>query len=143
MAITTVPPANTIDCPAVAAGSASRLLDRHAAGEVLSVTGDEEQGVVDADAQADHAGHLRRPARDLDQVGDQRHRATPSVSPNSAMPMGRPMAINDPNATSRMMAAATRPIISPRSVSPDSNAKNRSPLTSTWSGCTGVRSKVL
>ena len=37
--------------------------------------GDEEQGVVDAHAEADHAAQLGRPARDVDQVGDERHRA--------------------------------------------------------------------
>ena len=56
-------------------GTADRLLDRHAACEVLAVPGDEEQGVVDADAEADHAAQLGRPAGDVDQVGDERHRA--------------------------------------------------------------------
>ena len=56
-------------------GPADRLLDGQAAGEVLAVPGDEEQRVVDPDAEADHAADLRRPARDVDQVGDQRHRA--------------------------------------------------------------------
>jgi hypothetical protein len=42
---------------------------------VLAVPGDEEQGVVDADPEADHAAQLGRPAGDVDQVGDKRHRA--------------------------------------------------------------------
>jgi hypothetical protein len=39
------------------------------------VPGDEEQGVVDADAKADHAAQRGHPARDVDQVRDERHRA--------------------------------------------------------------------
>ena len=56
-------------------GTADRLLDRHATCEVLAVPGDEEEGVVDADTEADHAAQLGHPAGDLDQVGDERHRA--------------------------------------------------------------------
>ena len=55
--------------------AADRFLDRRAPSEELTVPGDEEQRVVDADAEADHARHLRCPARDVDEVGDERHRA--------------------------------------------------------------------
>ena len=45
---------------------------------------------------------------------DQRHRARRrAASPNSAMPIGRPIAISDPNASSRMTIAAAMPISSP------------------------------
>jgi hypothetical protein len=56
-------------------GTTDRLLDRHAACEVLAVPGDEEQGVVDAHPEADHAAQLGRPAGDVDEVSDERHRA--------------------------------------------------------------------
>ena len=59
---------------------------------------------------------------------------TPSASPKSAMPIGRPMAMSDPNATSRMTIAAIRPISSPTPVCASSNEKNRSPPISIWSG---------
>ena len=36
----------------------------------------------------------------------------PSASPKTAMPIGRPIAITDPNATSRITIAATSPISS-------------------------------
>ena len=58
----------------------------------------------------------------------------PNASPNSAMPIGRPIAISDPKATSRMITAAIRPIISPPVVAGSSNAKNRSPLSSICNG---------
>ena len=45
-------------------GVAGRLLDRHAVGEVLAVAGDDEQRVVDADAEADHRAERRRERAD-------------------------------------------------------------------------------
>ena len=56
-------------------GAAGRLLDGHPARQVLPVARDQQQGVVDADAEADHGGQLRRPGRHVDQVRDERHRA--------------------------------------------------------------------
>ena len=56
-------------------GAAGRLLDGHPAGEVLAVPDDDEQGVVDAYPDADHGAKRRRPGGDVDQVGDERHRA--------------------------------------------------------------------
>ena len=58
---------------------------------------------------------------------------TPSASPKRAIPIGRPIAMTDPNATSRMRTATTRPITSPMPVPGSSNAKNRSPPSSTCS----------
>ena len=49
--------------------------DAHARGEVLTMAGHEQQGVVDADSQADHGRHHRRPARNLDEVTDEWHRS--------------------------------------------------------------------
>ena len=63
-----------------------RLLDRQSPREVLAVPGDEEQRVVDADAEADHAAQHGRPAGDLDQVGDQRQRADPEGEPEHRHP---------------------------------------------------------
>ncbi len=56
-------------------GASGRLRDGQPAGEVLAVSHDQEQGVVDADPEADHAADDRSPAGDVDQVGDERHRA--------------------------------------------------------------------
>ena len=58
-----------------------RLLDHQSLREVLAVAGHEQQGVVDADAEPDHAGQLWGEAGDRDQVGDQRHRADPEHEP--------------------------------------------------------------
>ncbi len=55
-------------------GSADRFGDRHPLGQVLAVPGDQEERVVDADAEPDHGRQLRRPRRDVDQVGHQLHR---------------------------------------------------------------------
>ena len=56
-------------------GPTDGLLNAQTLGEVLAVPGDQEQGVVDPHAEADHAGDHRCPARDVDEVGDQGHRA--------------------------------------------------------------------
>ena len=58
----------------------------------------------------------------------------PSARPKSAIPIGRPIAITEPNATSRITIAATRPISSLIPTSDSSKAKNRSPPSSIWSG---------
>ncbi len=55
---------------------------------------------------------------------------TPRARPNSAIPIGNPIAISDPNATSSTIIATTSPIISLTPVSAASNAKNRSPPAS-------------
>ena len=53
----------------------SRLLDGHPTVEELSVAGDEEQRVVDADTESHHDADLGRPTGDVDDVHEQRHRA--------------------------------------------------------------------
>ena len=50
------------------------------------------------------------------------------------MPIGRPMAMTEPNASSRMTTAASSPTSSPMPVAGSSNAKNRSPPISIRSG---------
>ena len=52
-------------------GAPHGFLHRHALGEVLAVAGNEEEGVIDADTDADHRHHLRRPRRDVDQIVDE------------------------------------------------------------------------
>ena len=101
-------------CPAVATARPAASCDRHAPSEELAVPGDEEQRVVDADAEADHAGHLRRPARDVDQVGQQRHRADPR-GPARTGPCRSGAPSRSPTRTprSRITTAAARPISSP------------------------------
>lgn len=56
---------------------------------------------------------------------------TPNARPNTAMPIGRPIATTEPNATTSTTTAATRPISSPVPVSPSSKAANSSPRAST------------
>ena len=48
-------------------------------------------------------------------------RPTPVPRPNSAVPMGRPIAITEPNAISRMIAAARRPSASLSGISKFAN----------------------
>ena len=67
MAITTVVPANSTAWPAVAIGGAGGVLDAHALVEVLAVAGDDEQRVVDADAEADHRAQDQRELGDVDE----------------------------------------------------------------------------
>ena len=55
-------------------GTADRLLHRQALGQELSVASHEEERIVDADTETNHACDLRSPAWNLDEVGDQRHR---------------------------------------------------------------------
>ena len=64
IAMTTVPPAKIDGLAGGRDGAAGRLLDGHPGRQVLAVAGDEEQRVVDADAEADHGCQLRRPAGD-------------------------------------------------------------------------------
>ena len=64
IAITTVPPAKITAWPAVATARPTDSSTVMPCGEELAVAGDEEERVVDADAEPDHAAHLRRPARD-------------------------------------------------------------------------------
>ena len=61
--------------PAVGTARRDRLGDRHARGEVLAVPGEDEQRVVDPDAEADHRAEHRRPGGYVDQVRHQRQRA--------------------------------------------------------------------
>ena len=75
IATTTVPPAKTTACPAVATARAIDSSTVSPEREVLPVPGDQEQRVVDPDPEADHAAELGRPAGDVHHVGDQRHRA--------------------------------------------------------------------
>ena len=58
-------------------GDADRLADVVAGVELLAVAGDDEQRVVDADAEADHQADERREVGDLHEVAGQDHeRAT-------------------------------------------------------------------
>ena len=58
----------------------------------------------------------------------------PSTRPNSAIPIGNPIAITEPNATSRITTAATMPISSLIPALDSSKAKKRSPPSSICSG---------
>ena len=63
MAMTTVPPAKTTAWPAVAMARAAASSTVMPSAQVLAVAGDDEQRVVDADAEADHRGEDRRDRR--------------------------------------------------------------------------------
>ena len=52
--ITTVVPANSTERPAVSMAMTDRLADVVAAVQLLSISGDDQQRVVDADAETDH-----------------------------------------------------------------------------------------
>ena len=63
-------------------GGAGGVLDAHAVVEVLAVPGDDEQRVVDADAEADHGAEDQRELRDVHDGGRaRRRRPTPTKMP--------------------------------------------------------------
>ena len=70
--MTTVIPANTTDRPAVAIATDTAAARGGTAGEFAAVAGDDQQGVVDADAEADHRRDRARPVGHVDDVGEQR-----------------------------------------------------------------------
>ena len=76
MAMTTVVPANSTAWPAVALAVPAASATRHALVQVLAVPGDDEQGVVDADAEADHHAERRRRLGHVDEAGDDADAAT-------------------------------------------------------------------
>ena len=86
----------------------SRVL---AVGQAAAEPGDDEQRVVDADADADHRRGVRAPS-----PGRRRPGAAPRRAPSrcrgrtAAVISGRPIATTDPKVMSRMMAAAIRPM---------------------------------
>ena len=64
--ITTVPPANSTARPLVSIACTTGCFGVGALVQRLSVARADEQRVVDADADADHRGDLRRERRDVD-----------------------------------------------------------------------------
>ena len=68
----TVVPANTTAPPDVAAARAIDSRRRHPGAPLRLVAGDDEQRVVDADAEPDHRRERRRDGRDLGDLADQR-----------------------------------------------------------------------
>ena len=71
MAMTTVVPAKRTAWPAVALAVAADVGDAHALVQVLTVPGDDEQGVVDADAEPDHdAERSSTIVGDVDEAGE-------------------------------------------------------------------------
>ena len=72
-AMITVMPANITARPLVSIDGDDRVLDARAAFEVLSVAGDDEQRVVDADAEADHRHHRGGEVGHRDDVAGERH----------------------------------------------------------------------
>ncbi len=77
--MTTVIPANTTDRPAVAIATDTAPLGVAPPGELTAVAGDDQQGVVDADAEADHRRDRARPIGHVDEVGEQRAAGQPDT----------------------------------------------------------------
>ena len=99
----TVPPAKTTERPAVAVARAAASRDVVAGAEVLDVPGDEQQRVVDADAEPDHRGDRRGRGADVGDAGEQREPAGADArGRRRATPIGSPAATTEPNARTRM-----------------------------------------
>ncbi len=69
--MTTVPPANMTARPAVDSATTVAVARVAALRQPLPVAGDDEQGVVDADAEADHGHQLRTECRHGQDVAEQ------------------------------------------------------------------------
>ena len=108
--ITTVVPANTTGPARGVERGDHRGLRIESLVEPLAVSRDDEQGVVDADAEPDHGGELGGELGHRRGVGEQPHHGEAGAEPNRAVKMGRPMASTEPKAISRMTMAAMRPM---------------------------------
>ena len=73
--MTTVPPAKATAPPDVAHAARDRLVDVHPEREPVAMAGDDEERVVDPDAEADHRPQRRRDVRDVGHVAEQADRA--------------------------------------------------------------------
>ena len=93
-------------------GQPDGLVDFHARVEVLAMTGDDEQRVVDPDPEPDHRGKCRSHRADVGDGRDDEMIDSPTARPKRAVPIGMLMATTEPNAISRMMTAKTRPMVS-------------------------------
>ena len=88
--------------------------------------GEDEERVVDPDAEADHRCRAGAKLGTSTRWATSDIAPTPTASPKTAMPIGRPMAISEPNATSRISAAAS-PISSPTPAAPRRRRTGRRP----------------
>ena len=104
--MTTVMPAKTTARPDVSRLRTDRLARLQAVVQPLAVARDDEQRVVDADADADHRRDLRRELGHRQEGVTRPMRALPQPMPKSAVMIGRPIASTEPKAISRMMIAA-------------------------------------
>ena len=75
-----------------------------------AAAGDDEEHVVDADADADHRGHLGAKSGTSSTLASSVMRLNPMPRPTTAMRMGRPIASSEPKLTSRVSAATRRPM---------------------------------
>ena len=111
--MTTVAPATSTERPAVASASTTASPGLSPGGHGRSMTGEDEQRVVDADAEAHHHAELRRPVGHVGHRGeDAEQRAGDREAEERGERSGRPAATTVPNVTSRTIAAATRPMSS-------------------------------
>ncbi len=94
---------------------------------------DDEQRVVDADAEPDHRReHLSR-RRQVDERGEERDRRDACAEAEQRRADGRPIAITEPKARRRMTIAASSPTPSALDGGVRSAADGISPPNSTWS----------
>ena len=94
--------------------------------ELLLMSGDQEQRVVDADAEPDHRRQRRAAGRDGDDVAEQPDHRQRDASPTTAVMIGIPIATRLPSTKLRMIIAAMMPTISLLSVVGSSTASSRS-----------------
>ena len=137
MPISTQRPAKTTAWPAVPIASATAS-SGVARGQAVAMPGDDQQRVVDADAQAEHAAE-----RGADGVGYSTTAASRPISPvPTPMPIpaintGNPAAITDPNASTKMTSATPMPIVSATPFGPWIPSGTWPP-TPTWRRCLAV-----
>ena len=89
----------------------ARVPERRAGRRVgLAEAREDEQRVVDPDAEADHRRELGGEVGRVDDVREQARSApSPVPRPNSAVTIGRPIAISEPNVSSSTTIAASSP----------------------------------
>ena len=110
--------------PEVRTDSRRRLSRSCPAWSGLAVAVDDEQRVVDADPETDHRGEDRREGRDVEVARDQQQQGATERDADTAVSSGRPAAIREPNAKSRMTSATVTPKPSVLGGSWPANARN-------------------
>ena len=106
--MTTVPPAKSTARPAVERATMVARPGWPSVGQALAVAGDDEECVVDADAEADHDHQSGPKVGHGDEVTEcHPGPRSPMPTPTRAVRIGRPMATTDPKARSMTTTAAS------------------------------------